>query len=289
MAMTKYEQSLRKFLDRAYRFTPNVVTLYLLPAILIGVGSGVRAWAGAGTAAVVALADVMIAVGVAGWRSGRDLPGVDWNSAHEYERTLNLPGQAEFLIARAAVTLRRRLKVTRVHVFRNTCPHPTTDCACTQPISAAILPGRRHPLLIVGDRLLANPPQLEFVLAHELHHITPARLRSKKLIRAAMIDGWLIVGLLTPPAWLPLAVLAWWLLLLAWRWAEEIACDIAAARTHGAGAESFFNTVQATATRQPRKRRIARALVSLHPPLWLRRANCRRMFRGPRQPAAATA
>lgn len=284
MAMTNYEQSLRKVLDRVYQFTPSLVALYLLPAVLVAAGMGVRAWAGAGPAAVVALVDVVIALGVVTWHSGRDLRQVDWDSAPEYERTLNLPSQAEFLIARAVATIRRRLNVSRVHVFRNTCPH-TAECGCTQPISAAILPGRHHPLLIVGDRILNNPIQLEFALAHELHHITPLRLRSQKLVRAAMLDGWLIVGLLIPPAWLPAAALAWWTFLLAWRWTDEIACDMAAARTHGAGAESLFHDMKATAARQSRKRRIARTLVSLHPPLWLRRAYCRRLYR---QPAAAT-
>lgn len=266
--MTPYEESMRALIAAHGSPGHRLKVLYLIPAILLAVGAGIRygfgvTFLGTWPTLVLGVAVLLRLAFVATRGPDRPAPqGVNWTSAYTYQQQLDLPDDAEQTIALAA---------DRLHQDSGCYVHTYVVVEPGLPrFMAAILHGTKQSVIVVGRGLLAEPSQLAFVIVHELHHHTRWQRVSRRILTAASLQAWLVLGLLTPLGLLPIVAPAWLVTTILWRWAEELACDAAALRRDDGAAVDYFRNVQALAALQSATDRILLALTPLHPPVMLR-------------------
>ncbi|TDD58419.1 hypothetical protein E1293_46990, partial [Actinomadura darangshiensis] len=238
--------------------------ILIIPALLLAIGTGLgtaaRAglpptWATAVTGTLTALIAAWALLGViVGFRID-PLRDLDWTTADDYEQqlTTGLHPDTRAALARTQDQVRRRFPAAdRVHIYRpdrlpeHACTLDTTGCDCVRMrFNAAIMPNRRHPIIVVGDRLLEQPAALAFVLAHETTHIRRPWLQVHFLMQAVTLAGWLGMGLLLPWHALAVAAPAVWAATMVVNWANELAADIAARTTGPDAARSFWTMLPA--------------------------------------------
>jgi len=271
----------------------------LLPVLLLMAGAGlgtlIRALTSpiAGTvvtvSAAVALTVAIVAVTVIAHRSSPD-PRIDWATAASYQRRLleGLPDQVRSLLTAAqAKLLWQRPAALDAYPFSprmgdkhaTICTFDTErGCSCwAVRINACVIPSRSHPVLVVGDRLLAHPAALAFVLAHEVHHTRRPWFGLGIALRGPALIGWLPLALAVPGSRLPVIAPAVWAITMVLRWIDELAADVAAARTASPGtARAYWELCRAS---EPKPSRWARTLQPLmyllapvYPPTALRAA-----------------
>ncbi|WP_395111339.1 hypothetical protein [Actinomadura sp. SCN-SB] len=269
----------------------------LLPLLLLLVGAGLGTLIRALTAptvgtvvttvAAAALEAMIVVATVIAYRRGPD-PSIDWATAAPYQQRLTegLPDQVRHLLAGAQARVQRQRPVALdVYLFspRISDEHAricTLDtgygCPCWGGrINACVVPARLHPVLVVGDRLLAQPEALAFVLAHEVHHARRPWFGLRLVLGGPVLLGWLPLALAVPGRHLLVIAPAVWAATMLLRWIDELAADVAAARTTPPGtARTWWELYRES---RPRPRRRARqflfqVLAPAHPPVTLRAA-----------------
>ncbi|MEU4827744.1 hypothetical protein AB0H37_38270 [Actinomadura sp. NPDC023710] len=237
-------------------------------------------WAAAVTGALTALVGAWAVLAVCMiFRVGL-LRGVDWATADDYEQQLIAGLDPD---ARAALThaqhqvLRRFPAAASVHVYRpdqlpgHRCTLDTAGCDCARSrFNAAVLPNRRHPVIVVGDRLLDQPAALAYVLAHETNHVRRPWLQVFLLLQLVSLGGWAVLGLMLPWPTLLTAAPALWGATLLLRWTNEFAADIAARTTGPDAARQFWTMLRAVRPASTGLSRLSTATVAVlapsHPP-----------------------
>jgi hypothetical protein len=269
--------------------------ILIIPALLltigIGLGSAARAglsppWATAVTGALAAL--------IAGWTVLAfwvtflldPLRDVDWATADTYgqDLTSGLHPDVRAALARAQDQVRRRLPFAdRVHLYspdqlpEHACTLDTTGCNCARRrANAAVLPNRRHPVILVGDRLLNEPAALAYVLAHEVNHVRRPWLLVYGALQVVTLAGWLGMGLILP--WHALVVVApvVWVATMLLNWVNELAADYAARTTGPDAARAFWTMLRAARPTRTGLSRLTGTVMAVlaptHPPITLRAA-----------------
>ncbi|MGI5204712.1 hypothetical protein ACQEU6_24410 [Spirillospora sp. CA-108201] len=278
--------------------------ILIVPALLLasGTGLGIAArallsptWATVVTGALAAMIGAWAVLGVwVGFRAD-PLQCVDWATADAYEQqlTTGLHPDTRAALDRAQERIRQRFPAAdRVHVYSpdrlpdHHCTLDTTGCDCARMrLNAGVLPNRRHPIIVVGDRVLDKPAVLAYVLTHETNHVRRPWLQLNHLLAVVGLAGWLSMGLLLPlPALMAVAPVVWAATMLLC-WTNELAAD-AAARTTGPDAARAFWTMcrAAQPTRTGLSRltgAIAAFLAPTHPPMALRAALADRIAHRP--------
>ncbi|GAA4241920.1 hypothetical protein GCM10022254_72710 [Actinomadura meridiana] len=215
-------------------------------------------------------------------------PGVDWASADAYRHRLMADQSPEIRAVLSSVqrTIRNRFRAADVvHLYamrpepqhEQTCTIDTGGCQCAPlRLSAALIPYRRHPILMFGERLLAEPKAAAFVLAHEAHHARRGSRTPHRLLGAPLLAGWLALGLTMPPHLLILVAPAVWVVVTATQWADELVADVVAARAVGPDVARCYWALVRSA--RPRPRGVSGALTAVgwlfspHPPFSVRAA-----------------
>jgi hypothetical protein len=212
---------------------------------------------------------------------------LDWQSAAPYQEavTADLDDAARTAIAEAEGRVRARLKTPEAHLLVISPPEAHRDGACGWScecaklgITGSVVPVRDHPVLCVGERLLANAGLLRMVLEHEVRHLSRVLRWSRWLWTTLLATGGWALGLLLPPSWLLWAVPVLVAVLCLWLWAEEIACDLAAARRPGADAAGWYATARRVQRQMPHPG-LLWLLAPTHPPLEVRSAIVTRLAR----------
>ncbi|MBO3752691.1 hypothetical protein J5X84_42140 [Streptosporangiaceae bacterium NEAU-GS5] len=259
--------------------------LSYLPVLMVAVGTGLRAlagplWALALVAAVLAIGALVLTL------RRRRRPGgrIDWDSAAPYEQAIRAQISPRILTVLDETAAWIGRLGYRIHVYRMecTCGHDGSACSCRQRWFAgtAPMPGRRV-VLLVGDRLLeAEADVLRFVMVHERTHVSTvwfaaARARILVVSLAAVAAGILSSGMTVLLAAAGL-LLVW----MVWAWVIELACDLNAARCHGAAAPqlwAMYTEAGALSRAGLRwwQRTIRLSTLPDHPPVWLRARLCR--------------
>ncbi|TMR30881.1 M48 family metalloprotease [Actinomadura geliboluensis] len=272
----------------------------LLLTVGIGLGAAARAglsptWASTVTGALAAL--------IAGWSVWAlwvafrvdPLRDVDWATADTYEQelTFGLHPDARAALARAQDQVRRRLPFAdRVHLYspdqlpKHDCTLDKTGCDCARMrVNAAVLPNRRHPVILVGDRLLDEAAALAYVLAHEVNHVRRPWLLVYGALQVVTLAGWLGMGLVLP--WHVLVVVApvVWVATMLLSWVNELAADIAARTTGPDAARAFWTMLRAARPTRAGLSRLTGAVMAVlaptHPPITLRAALADRIAHRP--------
>lgn len=278
--------------------------ILIVPALLLAVGIGLGAAARAGlppawASAVTGTLAALIA-GFAGWAVGvafraDPLRDVDWATADTYEQelTAGLHPDARAVLARAQEQVARLLPAAdRVHLYsadglpKHACTLDTTGCDCARMrVNAAVMPNRRHPVILVGDRLLGEPAALAYVLAHEVNHVRRPWLLVYQLLQIVTLAGWLVMGLILPLHDLVVVAPVVWAATMTMHWVNELAADYAA-RTAGRDAARAFWTMLRAA--RPTRTGLSRltggvmaVLAPTHPPVALRAALADRIAHRP--------
>lgn len=290
-----FAEIMQRRYQTAHRTQRLGALLIPIALLLLGAGLGalIRALASpaVGTVLTVSAAAVLMAVIVAvtvtSYRMGPD-PRIDWSTASPYEArlTANLPGDVRHLLLSAQARIQRhrpaaldaylfspgiRDEHTRICTLDSGC-----GCSCwAVRINACVAAARSHPVLVVGDRLLAHPDALAFVLAHEVHHVRRPWLHLRLALSLPTLLGWLPLGLALPVRHLLMIAPALWLATMMLRWIDEIAADVCAARTTGPGtAQAWWELYRASQPVPPRWLRliqpVVKALAPTHPPVALR-------------------
>ncbi|MFG1858478.1 M48 family metalloprotease [Actinomadura geliboluensis] len=260
-------------------------------AIGIGVGTAARAALSPAVASTVTTAAAAL---IAGWtvssvyrtfRNG-SLRNVDWATAPVYEQNLTsgLHPDTRAVLARAQrQILQRSPAASRVHLYspdqlpEHDCTLDTTGCDCARMrVNATVMPSRRHPVLVVGDRLLDQPAALAYVLAHEVNHVRRPWPLVYGLILVIMMAGWLGMGLVLP--WRTLVVVApvVWAATMTMSWVNELAADYAARPTGPDAARAYWTMLRAARPTPTGWARLTGAVMAVltptHPPITLRAA-----------------
>ncbi|MFI0411837.1 hypothetical protein [Actinomadura sp. 3N508] len=299
-----FEDAMRVQLQKA---RVSVGLAAIAPLVLLPLGCGASALLGllpSPLGAVLSIVLAAAAVGgvvlgvVIGYRTG-PVKNVDWDTATAYERRLTEPlaHDVRVVLAEAQHRVRRRTPHAfgaHLYVMRpdpshreESCTIDAGGCVCAPyRLSAALLPSRRHPVLVIGERLLTVPHTLlAFVLAHETHHARRASRTLHLLLDLPSLACWLALGLLVPPPLLLIAVPALWLVTTAARWGDELRADVAAVRAVGpAAARDYWAVVQDA---RPSRVGVSKVLSAIarplapHPPFSLRVALAARIT-GPR-------
>ncbi|WP_067460703.1 hypothetical protein [Actinomadura macra] len=269
--------------------------LPIAPLVLLPVGGGIADLLGAlphsmGTVlSAVLAAAVVVGIVLAERKEHRTGPnGVDWATATAYQHQLmaDQPPETRAVLGDVQRTLRRRFRAADgvyLYVMRPDADHEqvcTIDnggCPCARMrLSAALIPYRRRPLVVFGERLLAEPEMAAFVLAHEAHHARRMSRTLRRMLGAPLLAGWLALGLTVPPHLLALVAPAVWAVATGVQWADELAADVAAARGTGPDvARQYWALVRSARTRPhgvSRVLTVVARLFSPHPPFSLRAA-----------------
>ncbi|WP_395108109.1 hypothetical protein [Actinomadura sp. SCN-SB] len=269
----------------------------LLPIMLLLVGAGlgtlIRALTSPTVGTVVTVsaaaaltAVIVVATVLAHW-SGPD-PRIDWATAAPYQQRLTegLPDQVRHLLTAAQARVQRhRPAALDVYLFspRALDEHAricTLDtgygCPCwVVRINACVAPARSHPVLVVGDRLLTQPDALAFVLAHEVHHARRPWWALRLALGGPVLLGWLPLGLAVPGRHLLVIAPAVWAVTMLLRWIDELAADVAAARTTAPGTARTWWALYRESRPKPQRRArqlFFQVLAPAHPPVTLRAA-----------------
>jgi Zn-dependent protease with chaperone function len=269
--------------------------ILIVPALLLAVGIGLGAAARAGLSPTWAsMVTGVLAALIAGWAVSAfwvafrvdPLRDVDWATADTYEQELTsgLHPDARAALARAQDRVRGRLPCAdRVHLYspdqlpEHACTLDTTGCDCARMrVNAAVLPNRRHPVILVGDRLLDEPAALAYVLAHEVNHVRRPWLLVHGALQVITLAGWLGMGLILP--WHTLVIVApvVWAATMLLSWVNELAADVAARPTGPDAARSFWTMRRAARPTRTGLSRLTGTVTALlaptHPPMALRAA-----------------
>jgi Zn-dependent protease with chaperone function len=151
--------------------------------------------------------------------------------------------------------------------------------------NAAVLPNRRHPIIVVGDRLLEQPAALAYVLAHERNHVRRPWLQVYFLLQLVIVAGFPGMGLVLPWRVLVIVAPAVWAATMLLSWVNELAADVAARTTGPEGARSFWAMRRAARPTRTGLSRLTGALATVlaptHPPMALRAALADRIAHRP--------
>jgi hypothetical protein len=294
-----FDQAMRQEFSGALK--AQGLLMLVLPLLVLlaaaGIGHALRLlpWAWLGTLLTAAPAVVVLGLGAMALRTAhRSEPfkNVDWASADTYRQQLEQkvpPGVGQTLAWALAQVQHCLPHAVSVHPWvarpgpehQKICTIDTSaGCACAMVrITSAVRVNRSRPILVIGDRLLDHPAALEYVLAHETHHVRRPWLHLRLFLGWFGLLGWLAVGLVLPPAQLVVIAPLVWLATMVLRWADQIAADIAAARITGAGAaRAYWDLVRAahsaSAGRSGWRSRLLRVsaavMMPTHPPSALR-------------------
>jgi Zn-dependent protease with chaperone function len=143
-------------------------------------------------------------------------------------------------------------------------------------VNAAVLPNRRHSVILVGDRLLDEPAALAYVLAHEVNHVRRPWLLVYGALQVVTLAGWLGMGLILP--WHALVVVApvVWVATMLLNWVNELAADYAARTTGPDAARAFWTMLRAARPTRTGLSRLTGTVMAVlaptHPPITLRAA-----------------
>ncbi|MGI5206208.1 M48 family metalloprotease [Spirillospora sp. CA-108201] len=278
--------------------------ILIVPALLLAVGIGLGAAARAGLSpAWASTVTGALAALIAGWAvsavcvtfRASPLRGVDWTTADAYEQELTsgLHPDVRAALARAQDHVRRRLPFAdRVHLYspehlpEHACALDTTGCDCARMrVNAAVMPNRRHPVIVVGDRLLDKPAALAYVLAHEVNHVRRPWLLIYGVLQVVILAGWLGMGLILPWHTLVVAAPVVWVTTMLLSWVNEIAADIAARTTGPDAARAFWTMLRAARPTRTGLSRLTGAVMAVlaptHPPITLRAALADRIAHRP--------
>ncbi|MEU8346642.1 M48 family metalloprotease [Spirillospora sp. NPDC048832] len=269
--------------------------ILIIPALLLTVGTGLGAAARAGLPPTWATAATgPLAALVAGWTvlafwvafRVDPLRDVDWATADTYEQKLTsgLHPDARAALAHAQDQVRQQLPAAaRVHLYSpdqlpsHECTMDTTGCDCARMrVNAAVLPNRRHPVILVGDRLLDEPAALAYVLAHEINHVRRPWLLVYGALQVITLAGWLGMGLILPWHTLVLVAPVVWVATMLLNWVNELAADIAARTTGPDAARAFWTMTRAARPTRTGLSRLTGTVMAVlaptHPPITLRAA-----------------
>ncbi|TYB47808.1 hypothetical protein [Actinomadura chibensis] len=261
-----------------------------MPAVtLLLLGAGARALLGLlpaplGAAPPLVLGAVVVVAAVGGavvtYRTG---PGrdVDWASADAYERDLlaEVPEDVGEVLVDAQTKIGGRMPTAAgVHLYvvrpaHWPCAIDGGDCNCARTrLSATLVPSRRHPVLLIGHRLLDEPIMLAYVLAGEVAQAGRVPRTLHLLLGAPLLAAWFVLGVTGPPHLLAVLAPALWLVTTAVRWGVELRADILAASTTGPRvARDYWARVRAASPPPTRTSRLLE-LISTHPPIAVRAA-----------------
>lgn len=263
-----------KMVARRVILTTAYINSVIVPAFGLTVGALTR-WALGSTWATVAACVPAAVATILAWRRLtfrrqplRAFNAIDWSTAAEHQRRLaeRLPSGAWDVLTATSVAVREHLRAPNVHIH---CHAPIGHPYISR-VGAGVLDDVTHPVLVVGDQLPVELPQLQYVLAHEFCHLRRP-LRLVRTVRSCLpLFGSVLVALLTPAAVLPAAAVALWLTVIALAWVQEITCDIVAKRQCGAGAAAWHAEALRAARATPWQLRLACAVPLTHPPLRLR-------------------
>ncbi|MGH3238801.1 MAG: hypothetical protein ACRDNL_00375 [Spirillospora sp.] len=293
-ALRSFEDAMRL---RTQTAMASVLLALIAPLVLLPVGYGARALLGLLPSPVGAVLSIAVAAAavagvvlgaVIGYRTG-PLMNVDWATADDYEREVTEPlgDDVRVVLADAQRKVRGRTRhAVGAHLYvmrplpphrEETCTIDAGGCACAQMrLSAALVPSRLHPVLVIGERLLNAPTLLAFVLAHEAHHARRASRTLNLLVGMPSVAAWLAVGLAVPSRLLLIASAALWLSTAAAHWGDELRADIAAVRAVGpAAARDYWTAVQDARPRQSSADKALHVIMWLlapHPPIPVRAA-----------------
>lgn len=269
-------------------------------AIGIGLGAAARAALSPALASTVSAA---VAALIAGWtvssvyRTFRigSLRNVDWATASDCEHkiTCGLHPDTRAVLARAQRQILQRFPAaSRVHLYspdrlpEHDCTLDTTGCDCARlRVNAAVMPSRRHPIILVGERLLDQPSTLAYVLAHEVNHIRRPWPLVHGLILVIMMAGWLGMGLILPWRALVVAAPVVWVATMLLSWVNEIAADYAARSTGPDAARAYWTMLRAARPTRTGWARLTGAVMAVlaptHPPIRWRAALADRVAHRP--------
>ena len=277
----------------------------IIPAVLLvfggGIGSAARmllppAWAvpATGLLAVLLTAWAVLAACLS-YQTG-PLQRVDWDTADDYQQRLiaGLSPDARTILARVQQQIRRRFPAAQgVHLYcpdrlpEHECTIDAGGCDCVRMrVNAGVLPNRTRPIIVVGDRVLAEPAALSYVLAHETNHTRRPWRQLHSLQQVLFLAGWLSMGLTLPWRTLAIVAPAVWLTALALNWANELAADIAAARATGpTAARAYWTMLRAARPTRTGLSRLTGAVMAVlaptHPPMTWRAALADRIAHRP--------
>lgn len=278
--------------------------ILIVPALFLTVGIGLGSAARAALSPTLAsTVTIALAALFAGWtvssvyttfRYGA-LRKVDWPSAYVYEQRLisGLPPDTRAVLARAQRQILQRFpSASRVHLYspdqlpKHDCKLDTTGCDCARMrVNAAVMPSRRHPVIVVGDRLLAEPAALEYVLAHEANHVRRPWLLVYGLMLVIMLAGWLVMGLVLPGDVLVVVAPIVWVATMLLSWANELAADYAARSVGPDAARAFWTMLRAARPTRTGWSRLTGTVMAVlaptHPPIRWRAALAERIAHRP--------
>ncbi|MFI0484330.1 hypothetical protein [Actinomadura sp. 9N215] len=280
----------------AKRKIPIVPALILTSGAVVGGAARMGlppSWATAVTGALAVLVGAWAVLVVYVNHLGDPLPGVDWSSADDYEQRLvaDLRPVARTVLTRTQDRVRRRLPAAEgVHVYcldrppEHQCALDTTGCDCARTrLYAAVLPNRRHPIILVGDRLLEQPTALAYALAHEAHHVRRPWRQVAIAVQLVSLAGWLGMGLILPPRALVVAAPTVWMATLLLNWISELAADAAASTAEPDAARGFWRMLRAALPAPTGRAQLTTAVIAVlgptHPPMALRAALAARIAR----------
>lgn len=278
--------------------------ILIVPALFLAIGIGLGSAARAGLSpALASTVTCALAALITGWTvsafwvafRASPLKDLDWATADTYERELtsDLHPDVRAVLARAQEQVARLLPAAdRVHLYSpdrlpdHECTLGTTGCDCARMrVNAAVMPNRRRPIILVGERLLDQPSTLAYVLAHEVNHIRRPWLLVHSALQVVIVAGWLGMGLVIPWHTLVVVAPAVWVATMAVNWVNELAADYAARSVGPDAARAFWTMARAARPTRTGWARLTGTVMAVltptHPPMTWRAALADRIAHRP--------